>query len=236
MGLLPAVLAALSLTATLNQVTTNGLSLLGTLSSDLLPKYLTDSPFPFGYPWGQRNCTNTNPYVDTQTPDTGITRTYNFTISRGILSPDGYEKQLILVNNQFPGPTIQANWGDTIIVNVRNNIFNPVEGTSIHWHGFLQHKTQWMDGTPGKSPQYALSRVNSKQGLPNALLLPGSPSLTNFVPSSMALLGTMPIILRSMSTAFLVQLSFTVPISRTMTWILVQYSFPTTTIQIIAPS
>ena len=44
-----------------------------------------------------------------------------------------------------------GNWGDTIQVTVNNNITNPVEGTAIHWHGFLQHRSQWMDGVPGIS-------------------------------------------------------------------------------------
>lgn len=149
MGLISVVLNTLTLTSSLDQILTNGASTLGLLTSPLLPKFLTNNPLPDGYPWGKRDCTNTNPYK--QELDTGVIRNYDFTISRRVLAPDGYEKSLILVNGQFPGPTIQANWGDTIIVKVTNNISTPLEGTSIHWHGFLQHNTQWMDGTPGKS-------------------------------------------------------------------------------------
>ena len=36
-----------------------------------------------------------------------------------------------------------------IEVTVHNQIQDPMEGTSIHWHGFLQHNNSWMDGTPG---------------------------------------------------------------------------------------
>jgi FtsP/CotA-like multicopper oxidase with cupredoxin domain len=54
-----------------------------------------------------------------------------------------------LVNNQFPGPTIEANWGDWIEVTVTNNI--PDEGTAIHWHGLLQKQTPYMDGIPGNN-------------------------------------------------------------------------------------
>ncbi|KAJ9642140.1 hypothetical protein H2204_002509 [Knufia peltigerae] len=133
----------------LDQITTNGLSTLGTLTTPLLPPFLTNNPITDGFPWGEHNCTNTNPY--TSGPDTGVIRTYDFTISRGILSPDGYEKEVILVNNQFPGPTIEAHWGDTIEVTVTNNITTDPEGTTIHWHGFLQQETQWMDGAPGFS-------------------------------------------------------------------------------------
>jgi FtsP/CotA-like multicopper oxidase with cupredoxin domain len=81
-------------------------------------------------------------------PDTGITRYYNFTIARGSKAPDGVTKSMLLVNDQFPGPTIEGNWGDTIQVSVHNAIDNPKEGTSIHWHGFPQTQTPWFDGVP----------------------------------------------------------------------------------------
>lgn len=54
-----------------------------------------------------------------------------------------------MINGQFPGPTIEANWGDTIQVTVHNQIAGPEEGTSLHWHGILQKKSPWMDGVPG---------------------------------------------------------------------------------------
>lgn len=53
------------------------------------------------------------------------------------------------MNGAFPGPTIEANWGDTIQVTVNNNITGPEEGTALHWHGFLQTGTPWEDGVPG---------------------------------------------------------------------------------------
>jgi FtsP/CotA-like multicopper oxidase with cupredoxin domain len=80
---------------------------------------------------------------------TGVTRYYDFTVSRGKISPDGYEKDVLLINGAFPGPAIEANWGDTIQVIVRNNITGPKEGTSMHWHGLLQKDKPWMDGVPG---------------------------------------------------------------------------------------
>lgn len=74
--------------------------------------------------------------------------TYNFNIARGTISPDGVNRSVILVNGAFPGPTIEANWGDTITVNVCNHITGPEDGTSIHWHGLLQKTTPWYDGVP----------------------------------------------------------------------------------------
>ncbi|KUI54191.1 Laccase-2 [Cytospora mali] len=137
--------------AALTQAATNGASLLGTLQAVLLPLFLTNNPLPNGFPWGTRNSTNTSPY--TQSPTTGIIRSYDFTVSRGVIAPDGYQKPVLLVNGAFPGPTIEANWGDTIQVTVTNNIAadenGDEEGLTIHWHGFLQTATPWEDGVPG---------------------------------------------------------------------------------------
>ena len=154
---------AISLVASVSLLDQVGVSLLGTLEAPLLPKYLADSPLPDGFPWGKDTTRNTNPYHDS--PNTGKTRKYDFTMKRTTLAPDGFERELIVINGQYPGPTIEgtkamstsktpsltltANWGDVVEVTVHNEIRNPVEGTSIHWHGFLQHNNAWMDGTPG---------------------------------------------------------------------------------------
>lgn len=75
-----------------------------------------------------------------------MTRHYTWVVEDTTLAPDGVELPLITVNGQFPGPMIEANWGDWIEVQVTNK---RNEGTSIHWHGFLQTGTPYMDGTPG---------------------------------------------------------------------------------------
>lgn len=87
---------------------------------------------------------NTDPYEEP--PVTNVTRSFHFVIERGQLAPDGVTKNMILINGSFPGPLIEANWGDTINVTVDNQI--PDEGTSLHWHGFLQKETPWYDGVP----------------------------------------------------------------------------------------
>ena len=45
---------------------------------------------------------------------------------------------MVVVNQQYPGPTMEANWGDWWEITVQNNLD---EGTSIHWHGLLQVNT-----------------------------------------------------------------------------------------------
>ena len=68
-------------------------------------------PLPNGFPWNLCSSNNTDPKT---APNTGITRHYDFIIKRGKAAPDGYLKEVILVNREFPGPTIEANWGDWI--------------------------------------------------------------------------------------------------------------------------
>jgi FtsP/CotA-like multicopper oxidase with cupredoxin domain len=65
---------------------------------------------------------------------------------------------------QYPGPKIEANWGDTLSeytlyleliesltrigITVHNNLTNH-NGTAIHWHGMRQFGTNWQDGVAG---------------------------------------------------------------------------------------
>ncbi|KAI1821879.1 multicopper oxidase-domain-containing protein [Xylaria intraflava] len=87
-------------------------------------------------------------------------REYEWTITDGEGSPDGIQRQMMLINDEFPGPLIEINEGDVLIVNVLNKASN---ATSLHWHGIFQNGTNWMDGAagvtqcpiaPGQSYQY----------------------------------------------------------------------------------
>ncbi|WVN86158.1 uncharacterized protein L203_101319 [Cryptococcus depauperatus CBS 7841] len=91
-------------------------------------------------------CTDFVLSCDWQISDTPTIREYNWTISRGQGSPDGYSREVITVNGQFPGPLIEANAMDTIIVHVNNQLDY---GQAIHWHGLFQKNTNYMDGVPG---------------------------------------------------------------------------------------
>ncbi|GLT43990.1 hypothetical protein SLA2020_179090 [Shorea laevis] len=62
-------------------------------------------------------------------------------------SPDCVKKLVITINGQSPGPTIKAQQGDTIIVELTNNLMT--ENVAIHWHGIRQKGTPWFDGTEG---------------------------------------------------------------------------------------
>ncbi|KAL4948633.1 laccase [Aspergillus filifer] len=88
-------------------------------------------------------------YTDytTNVPDTGVTREYYFNLEQITAAPDGRERFALAINGSIPGPTIEANWGDTVIVHVTNSLPDTVKnGTSVHFHGIRQYYTNPMDG------------------------------------------------------------------------------------------
>ena len=64
-------------------------------------------------------------------------------------SRNGSSEGIVVVNGITPGPALIVNAGQTIVVEVSNDL--SVEVTSIHWHGLPQSGTPWMDGVPGVS-------------------------------------------------------------------------------------
>ncbi|KAL8840748.1 MAG: hypothetical protein Q9170_001186 [Blastenia crenularia] len=139
-----------ALIAALSQQQTNGGNQLGTLHAKKLPAFFTNNPMVNGFPWGSgKTAYSADGYYDA--PNTGVIRSYDFTVARGTVAPDGFEKSSLLINGQYPGPLIEANWGDTIQVTVHNEIANPPEGTTMHWHGQRQHNTEAYDGVPSIS-------------------------------------------------------------------------------------
>jgi hypothetical protein len=63
---------------------------------------------PQGSPWAARTAGNCNQLNSTQTPNTGVTRKYDFTVTDALLAPDGKQKNMIVVNGQYPGPLIEV--------------------------------------------------------------------------------------------------------------------------------
>uniref|UniRef100_A0A1J3DFL1 L-ascorbate oxidase n=1 Tax=Noccaea caerulescens TaxID=107243 RepID=A0A1J3DFL1_NOCCA len=61
--------------------------------------------------------------------------------------PDCKEGIVMAINGKFPGPTINAVAGDTLIIHVTNKL--STEGVVIHWHGIRQLGTPWADGAAG---------------------------------------------------------------------------------------
>lgn len=60
------------------------------------------------------------------------TRNFSWNITSALLRPDGVSREVVLINDEFPGPTIEARSGDTIVVRIYNHL---EEGVSFHWHG-----------------------------------------------------------------------------------------------------
>ena len=59
----------------------------------------------------------------------------------------------MLINGTYPGPLIEADWGDLLNITVINHLSNH-NGTSIHWHGIRQLNTVWQDGIAGVTRTY----------------------------------------------------------------------------------
>lgn len=73
------------------------------------------------------------------------TRHFKWEVEYMYWSPDCMEGVVMGINGQFPGPTIRAVAGDTIVVELTNRLHT--EGVVIHWHGIRQFGTPWADGT-----------------------------------------------------------------------------------------
>ncbi|PMD37211.1 Ferroxidase [Hyaloscypha variabilis F] len=75
------------------------------------------------------------------------TVTYDWSIDWVTAAPDGFSRQVIGINGAWPCPPIEATVGDTVVINVYNNLGS--ESTGIHFHGLSQTGTQVMDGPSG---------------------------------------------------------------------------------------
>ncbi|CAJ1942717.1 unnamed protein product [Sphenostylis stenocarpa] len=71
---------------------------------------------------------------------------FTWEITNGTVYPLGFPQPGILINGQFPGPTIEAITNDNIIVNVINKLD---EKFLITWSGIKQRRTSWQDGVLG---------------------------------------------------------------------------------------
>ncbi|KAL2127638.1 hypothetical protein VTI74DRAFT_10379 [Chaetomium olivicolor] len=78
-------------------------------------------------------------------------KTFDLTLTWEKYTPDGRSREMILVNGQFPGPTLELNQGDEVEVRVHNKMpFN----TTVHFHGIEMHLTPWSDGVPGVTQRH----------------------------------------------------------------------------------
>ncbi|CAA7264102.1 unnamed protein product [Cyclocybe aegerita] len=80
----------------------------------------------------------------------------NLFIANKFIQPDGFNRSAVLAGAttdsvSFPGPVITGKKGDTFRMNVIDALTDTtmLVSTSIHWHGFFQHGTNWADGPIG---------------------------------------------------------------------------------------
>ncbi|GJU19354.1 laccase-12-like protein [Tanacetum coccineum] len=78
-------------------------------------------------------------------------------------------QNVMTVNGQLPGPTLEVNNGDSLVINVVNRA---KENVTIHWHGIRQITTAWADGPefitqcpirPGASYTYRF-KISGQEG------------------------------------------------------------------------
>ncbi|KAG0146995.1 hypothetical protein CROQUDRAFT_43546 [Cronartium quercuum f. sp. fusiforme G11] len=74
------------------------------------------------------------------------TRKYTLVVHNTTASPDGFWREVLAINNQMPGPLIEANEGDRLEITVINRLDSPL---TMHWHGIYQNGTNWEDGPAG---------------------------------------------------------------------------------------
>ncbi|KAK6911075.1 Multicopper oxidase, type 1 [Dillenia turbinata] len=71
---------------------------------------------------------------------------FTWNVTYGTISPLGVPQQAILINGQFPGPNINSTTNNNIVVNVFNNLDEPL---LFSWNGVQQRKNSWQDGVAG---------------------------------------------------------------------------------------
>ena len=74
---------------------------------------------------------------------------YTLNVNEYPINADGFVRRAggKAFNDTYPGPWIEACWGDTVHITVINNLdFN---GTTIHWHGVRMLNSFQMDGVNG---------------------------------------------------------------------------------------
>lgn len=59
-------------------------------------------------------------------------KTFELSLTWEKHAPDGFERDMVLTNGQFPGPLLEMSHGDEVQVTVHNKMpFN----TTVHYHG-----------------------------------------------------------------------------------------------------
>ncbi|KAE8696707.1 putative Chaperone DnaJ-domain superfamily protein [Hibiscus syriacus] len=68
---------------------------------------------------------------------------YDWTVSYSPRAPLGIDKQVIVINDIFPGPVLYASTNDVVNVNIHNNLTDPFLMT---WNVIQMRRNSWQDG------------------------------------------------------------------------------------------
>uniref|UniRef100_A0A5B7BAA4 Putative monocopper oxidase-like protein SKU5 n=1 Tax=Davidia involucrata TaxID=16924 RepID=A0A5B7BAA4_DAVIN len=71
---------------------------------------------------------------------------YDWTVSYITASPLGVKQKVIGIEGQFPGPTLNVTTNWNVVVNVKNNLDEPL---LLTWNGIQHRKNSWQDGVSG---------------------------------------------------------------------------------------
>ncbi|KAF3652679.1 Monocopper oxidase-like protein SKS2 [Capsicum annuum] len=71
---------------------------------------------------------------------------YDWTVSYITAAPLGVKQQVIGINGQFPGPILSVTTNWNVVVNVKNDLDEPM---LLTWNGIQQRKDSWQDGVSG---------------------------------------------------------------------------------------
>ncbi|KAK3900945.1 putative laccase precursor [Staphylotrichum tortipilum] len=87
-------------------------------------------------------------YEDPAAVPVGRVRRFHLEVSEQPIAPDGTTMEHgKIFNRMYPGPWIEACWGDWLEITVKNNL--RWNGTSVHWHGIRQFHSFHHDGVNG---------------------------------------------------------------------------------------
>lgn len=80
-----------------------------------------------------------------------MVRTFDWTIREGRIAGVADSGPVLLINDEYPGPLVECNTGDTLRIRVRNAApGGPEAGVALHWHGLeLRGGQNGVDGVVG---------------------------------------------------------------------------------------
>lgn len=71
---------------------------------------------------------------------------FDWTVSYISASPLGVKQKVIGINEQFPGPVLNVTTNWNVVVNVKNDLDEPL---LLTWNGIQHRKNSWQDGVSG---------------------------------------------------------------------------------------